>query len=265
MSLIKVLNLSAGYSKENVLENVSFEIGEGELLGVLGENGSGKSTLVKAICSVLPHSGEVYIDGEKVEELSFSQIAKSISYIPQQSGLSLDISVMDVVMMGFNSRLRLFENPGSAMRDEAMEVINLLGLSNKADRNYMELSEGQKQLTIIARALVSNGKFIVMDEPENALDFSTRFGIMNIIKKWIGHGKRAGLVILHDAVLALNNCDKLVLVKNKKIVGTIDVGHDKIESMEDKLKMIYGDISLGKIKNKKGRDVFYMVCESEDI
>ena len=265
MSLVKVHNLSAGYSKENILENVSFEINEGELLGVLGENGSGKSTLVKAICNVLPHYGEVYIAGDKIEDLKVLQTAKKISYIPQHSGLGIDISVLDVVMMGFNSRLKLLENPSLTMQKEAMEIINLLGLSENADKNYMELSEGQKQLTIIARALVSDGTLLVMDEPESTLDFSVRSKTMNIVKKWIGNGKRAGLIILHDIVLALNNCDKLILVKNKNIVSTIDVHHDRIELMEEKLRTIYGDISLGKVKNKKGRDIFYIVCDSEDI
>ncbi|MDO4187361.1 MAG: ABC transporter ATP-binding protein [Lachnospiraceae bacterium] len=265
MSLIRVLNISVGYSKENILENISFEIKEGELLGVIGENGCGKSTLAKAICNVLPHSGEVYIDEEKNEDLKFSQIAQNISYVPQHSGLGIDISVLDVVMMGFNSRLKTFENPSLAMRSEAMGIINLLGLSDKAHNNYMELSEGQKQLVVIARALVSNGKLLVMDEPENALDFSVRFEIMNIVKKWIENEKRAGIAILHDIALALNNCDKLILIKDKSISSIIDMHCDTIESMEDKLRMIYGDISIGKVKNKKGKDIFYMVCESEGV
>lgn len=264
MSLVKVLNLSAGYSKDNVLEDVSFEINEGELLGILGENGSGKSTLVKAVCNVLPHSGEVYLNGVRVEDLSISQVAKGISYIPQHSGISIDISVLDVVMMGFNARLKLLENPSQAMKDDAIEVLKLLGLSELAYKNYIELSEGQKQLTIIARALVSDGKLLVMDEPENALDFGVRTKIMHIAKSWIGNGKRAGLIILHDAVLALNNCDKLILIKDKTIVSTIDVHHDKIEAMEEKLRLIYGNITLGKVKDKSGRDVFYMFCDSED-
>lgn len=265
MSLIKIGNISAGYKKENVIENITIEIKQGELVGVLGSNGSGKSTLAKAVCNILPHSGNVILDGQMIEKLRISQIAKIISYVPQHSGIGIDISVLDVVMMGFNSSLRLFERPNKSMMDQAKTIINELGLSEKADTNYMTLSEGQKQLVVLARALVGEGRFLVMDEPESALDFNIRYRIMKIVKKWIAEKSRAGLVILHDTMLALNNCDRLVLIKNKKIVGEIDLHNDTIEAMEDKLKLIYGDIRLLKVNGENTKDNLIMVFDSEDI
>lgn len=265
MSMISVENISAGYSKDNVVEQISFSINEGELIGILGANGCGKSTLAKAICNILPHSGKVSVDGKKIEELKVSQVANIISYIPQHSGISIDISVLDVVMMGFNARLRLLERPGKDMEAQAKSIIESLGLGDRVYDNFLQLSEGQKQLVILARALVSDGNFLVMDEPESALDFNVRYKLMKIVRKWIDEGNRAGMVILHDTMLALNNCDRLLLLKDKQIVGTIDLNNDTIEAIENNIKTIYGDISLVKNVSKNGKENLIMVCDSIEV
>lgn len=263
MSLINIENISAGYTKENIIEAVSFEIKENELVGILGANGSGKSTLIKAICNILPHTGKVKTNGKVIEELKVAEIASIISYIPQQSGINIDISVFDVVMMGFNSRLNVFEKPDAIMKKTALDTIDLLGLKDKTYANYMLLSEGQKQLTILARALVSDGMFLVFDEPESALDFNVRVKTIKRIKEWIETKKRCGLVILHDVMLALNNCDRVFLLKDKRIAYEIDLHNESIESIEKKLSSIYGDISLFKVKTKDGKNNFVMLFESE--
>ena len=124
MSLMNIRNLTAGYGKENIVEDISFILESGGIIGVLGLNGSGTSTLIKAICNLLPHSGETVILDQALEKQKAKDIAKVISYIPQHSGITMDISVMDVVMMGFNARLKLWENPGKAMYEKAkLEVI----------------------------------------------------------------------------------------------------------------------------------------------
>lgn len=265
MSLVKISEISAGYSKENVIDNITFEINEGELVGILGLNGSGKSTLIKSVCNILPHSGTVSVNDRNIEKLKISQTAEIISYIPQQSGIGIDISVFDVVKMGFNPRLKLFEKPDATMEAKAKEIINLLGLEDKIYTNYMMLSEGQKQLAVIARALVSEGSFLVMDEPESALDFNVRVKIIKYICDWISKNKRAGLVILHDVILALNSCDKLILLKCGKMTDVIDLHNDSVETMEGKLREIYGNISLVKTKSNSGKDNLIMLFDSEEI
>ncbi|MCQ2520520.1 MAG: ABC transporter ATP-binding protein [Lachnospiraceae bacterium] len=265
MSLAEIRNITAGYDKENVLENVSFDINCGELVGVLGANGSGKSTLVKAVSNLLPHNGNVVVGEKTIENLKPYETAGIISYIPQHSGLNIDISVLDVVLMGFNSKLKILENPGREMLERAKATIELVGLKDKAESNYLTLSEGQKQLVILARALVSDGKLLVMDEPESALDFNVRYKIMSLVKKQIQGENRAGLLVLHDTTLALNNCDRLILLKDKKIVGIIDLHNDTIESAEEKLSLIYGEISLVKTAGKTGRESLIMICDSEGV
>lgn len=269
MSLISVKNISAGYKngsiKENVVEDISFDIQKGELVGVLGANGCGKSTLAKAICNVIPYTGDVDVNGQLIGELSTKQRANLISYIPQSSGLSIDISVLDVVLMGFNARLNAFANPTNEMKDKAKKVIELVGLSNVINSNYLLLSEGQRRLVILARALVNEGMFLIMDEPESSLDFTIRYKFMDIVRRWINKERRAGLIILHDVMIALNCCDKLILLKDKKIAGEINLHNDTINIIEEQLGKVFGNICVTKTRGKNGSDRLIMLYESEDI
>lgn len=263
MSLIQIDNIYAGYGNGNVIEDISLEINQGELIGILGFNGSGKSTLAKAICNLLPHSGEVRIGDRTLSDKNRTETGRVIQYVPQQSGIGIDISVLDVVLMGCNVELRLFENPTLAMKERALNVLNTVGLSHKANSNYMHLSEGQKRLVILARALVGDGKLLVMDEPESALDYRIRYHIMDVARDWVSRGERAGLVILHDIMLALNKCDRLILLSDKKNMGIIDLHHDTMESIQGRLSALYGDISLHQVIGKSGRKSLVMVYDSE--
>lgn len=265
MSLIQIEGISAGYGKEKIIEDISIRLEAGELVGVLGANGSGKSTLVKAVCNLLPHEGEVRINGQSLKGLHVRDTAKLISYVPQSSGISMDISVMDVVMMGFYPELKLLQNPGSERKERAKTVIDSMSLSEKMFSNYMQLSEGQKKLVILARTLVSEGKLLIMDEPESALDFNVKYKMMAVVRKWLNEGERGGLVILHDTNLALNCCDKLVLLKDRKVAGIIDLKKDSRDSMEEKLGQIYEGISLAQVTDRNGKRNSVMICSPEGL
>ena len=111
MSFFKVENLTAGYGGKQVVNHLSFELEAGSLTGLLGANGSGKSTLLKALCGILPHRGSCMLEKQFLEELSSRELARLCSYIPQRSGISIDISVLAVVLMGFNPSLGLLDYP----------------------------------------------------------------------------------------------------------------------------------------------------------
>lgn len=267
MSLVEIKNISAGYNglKDFVIEDISFELLPGQMLGLIGLNGSGKSTFIKALCGLIPSRGEALINGQATKELTQKELSRRISYIPQKSGISLDMPVLDVVLMGFNPRLKLLENPSKMMIDTALEMLEKVGLGQVAYKNYMLLSEGQKQLVILARALVSEGNLLVMDEPESALDFNVRYKMMKLVKEWIKEGDRGGIVSLHDTGLALNCCDKLVLLKDKKIAGIIDTKSDTISFIEENLKKIYGQVKLIKTSNSLGQESLVMINDSEEV
>lgn len=261
MSFFTAKEICAGYGKQNIIENISFELEEGCLLGIIGANGSGKTTLLKALCGILPHKGNCLLDDTVTEELSAKQLAKLISYIPQRSGISIDISVSDVVLMGFNPRLGLFEHPTKKMKEAAAQALEKVGLPQSGDENYLHLSEGQKQLCILARTLVSESRLLLLDEPESALDFRFRNQILVLLRDWVKTRKSSAIVALHDPALALNFCDKLLLLSEGRIIDIIDPKADSLEKTERMLSMVYGNISLQRFENRKGETQIVMLRE----
>lgn len=254
----------AGYGGRRVIENVSFSMESGRIMGILGANGSGKTTLIKSICGILPHEGECTLEGVRLEGLSARKMAQKCSYIPQRSGISIDISVLDVVLMGFNARLGLLEHPSGEMKARAMEALERAGLGGMAEKNYMHLSEGQKQLCILARTLAADASLLLLDEPESALDFRYRYRMLSVIRDWIGRGGRYALVTLHDPMLALNCCDDLLVLRDGRNIGVLRPRTDSFEKMEEMLCAVYGKICLASCADSTGRRHIVMLKEEED-
>ena len=128
--------LSAGYGGRKVINNVSFTVNKGELVGILGANGCGKTTLIKAICGILPHKGSCSVGGKQLELLNARQVAQLCGYIPQRSGITIDMDVLDVVLMGFNPSLPLLGTPTGQMRADAFRALEKVGLTGFEEKNY---------------------------------------------------------------------------------------------------------------------------------
>ena len=263
MSFFEINELSVGYGKKTVLKNISFSVPKGTLNGIIGANGCGKTTALKAVCGILPHGGVCTLDGISFENLSPRGIAKMCSYIPQRSGISIEMSAHDVVLMGFNPKLGLLEHPSGEMKKRASEALLAVGLGEKENDDFLTLSEGQKQLCILARTLVSDAKLLLLDEPESALDFRFRYQMLNILKKWISEADKTALVTLHDGNLAMNFCDRLFVIANGGLAGVISPRTDSVERMEELLSEIYGNIALTKCRDRRGNE--HWVILNEDI
>ena len=261
MSFFSVNGLCAGYGRSRVLEDVSFSLSRGMLVGILGANGSGKTTLLKAVCGIMPHEGSCVLEGRVLEELSSRNIARLCSYIPQRSGITIDIPVLDVVMMGFNPRLGILERPTPGMREAAVSALVQVGLDGREEDNYLHLSEGQKQLCILARTLVTESRLLLLDEPESALDFRYRYRMLELIRAWVSEKKSGAIAALHDPGLALNYCDEILLLHEGGILGHICPGKDDPDHMEALLSGIYGPVSLQKTVTRSGRRQLVMVKE----
>ena len=261
MSSFHVKNLCAGYGAKRVVDGLTFTLEGGSLTGVLGANGSGKTTLLRSICGILRHDGECLLDGVRLEGLTARQLSRLCSYIPQRSGVTIDISALDVVLMGFNPQLGLLEHPTPAMKQQALAALDRAGIGDIAQTNYMHLSEGQKQLCILARTLVTQGKLLLLDEPESALDFNFRYRMLEIIRAWVRHDSRLALVALHDPMLALNYCDSLLLLKDGRSLGVIRPGMDSFARMEALLSELYGPVSLTSCTDRSGRKHIIMLNE----
>ena len=264
MSFFTVQHLSAAYGSKQILEYLSFSLPAGTLTGILGANGSGKTTLLKSICGILPHDGTCLLEDVPLESLSPRRLARLCSYIPQRSGISIDISTLDVVLMGFNPHLGLLEHPTASMRQAALAVLEEVGLAGREQDNYMTLSEGQKQLCILARTLVSGGKLLLLDEPESALDFRHRYRMLAMLRSWAAKGQQSALVALHDPALALECCDQLLLLDERKVLRILRPAEDDLSEMEMTLSRIYGKISLVKCPDRTGREHLVMLKEQEE-
>ena len=261
MSFFCVHNISAGYTKNHIIRDVSFSLEKGSVMGILGANGSGNTTLIKALCGILPHEGICLLEDIKLESLSPRQIAKRVSYIPQRSGISIDISALDVVLMGVSPQLKLLEHPTQEMVEDARTALSLVGMAEKENTNYLHLSEGQKQLCILARTIVSGSRLLLLDEPESALDFRYRYRMLDILRHWTDASRGSAIITLHDPMLALNYCDKLMLLKNGEILDILSPKEDSAEKMEQALQKVYGPVSLQLCKTRGGREVLTMLKE----
>ena len=263
MSFFSAAGITAGYDKTPVIEGISFDVEKGCLLGILGANGSGKTTLLKAICGILPHEGKCRLEDTALESLKPRQLARLCSYIPQRSGISIDISALDVVLMGFNPQLGLLEHPSRRMREAAVAALAQVGLGGKEDINYMHLSEGQKQLCILARTLVAGSKLLLLDEPESALDFRFRYRMLELLRRWVADNNTGAIVTLHDPALALNYCDRLLLLDQGQVLGILSPASDSLEMMEAMLGKIYGPVSLQRCRTSGGLEQLVMLKEAE--
>lgn len=263
MSFLEIDDLRAAYARKPILKGIALRADAGSITGILGANGSGKTTLLKAICGILPHDGACILDGQPLEGLSPRQTAKLCSYVPQRSGIEIDISALDVVLMGFNPHLDILERPAADMRRRALHALDRVGLGEISESNYAALSEGQKQLCILARTLVSSGKLLLLDEPESALDFRFRNRTLALLRQWCDEGARCMLIALHDPQLALNHCDQLALISDGRIAEILRPKADSIEEMERALGRIYGAVRLMRCTNRQGRDQLVMLAEEE--
>lgn len=243
--LLRVEHLSCGYGRQEIVHDASLSVGKGEFCALLGLNGCGKTTLIKAICGLLPvEQGSCYVDGEDCTHLNERQRARRMSYIPQRGSPLFGRSVLDVVLMGYNAQLHLLESPGAQCRRRAWEALERLGLADFAQRDYATLSEGQKQLVILARTLVQNAPVMLMDEPDSALDFVNRTMVLDKVRQALQSQGRAGLISLHDPNFAMAYCDRLLLMKNGAIAQELTLTDAGREEVETALSQIYGEVCI---------------------
>ncbi|HHV80285.1 MAG: ABC transporter ATP-binding protein [Dictyoglomi bacterium] len=216
--LIEAFGIKFGYQGRDVLKGVTISLLPGELVGLLGPNGAGKSTLIKILSKVLkPIAGDVYIEGKELEELSFREVAKRIGVVPQETTLDYSFTVYDVVMMGRNPYVSRFRGETGSDEDIVREAMRLTNTIDFADRPITELSGGEKQRVILARALAQQPKILLLDEPTSHLDISYQIEMLDLIKRLVKEKGISVLSALHDPNLASQFCDKIILMKD----GTI--------------------------------------------
>ncbi len=236
--------LGVAFGGRVVLDSIGFTLAQGTLTALLGANGVGKTTLLRAVCGLVPHSGRCRLTGEALEGLGVRALARRVSYIPQRGGLAASLPALDVVLMGFYARLGVLAYPTRAHRAAARAALETVGAWALAEQDFTTLSEGQKQLVLLARTLAEDTGLLLLDEPDSALDLRNRYLVLCTLRRLVKSGPRAGLLCLHDPALALECCDCLLLLKNAAQVVALWPERDAPEVIEAHLRDCYGPLTL---------------------
>ena len=224
---LEVKNAVCGYTYKTIIKNISFEVKTGDILCILGPNGVGKTTLLKTILGFLKlQGGEILLDNEDIFKWNRKDFAKAIGYVPQGHIPPFPYKVIDVVVMGRTSHLSLFSSPSEREFRLAEEIIDSLGISHLKDNPYTEVSGGERQLVLIARALAQEPKILIMDEPTSNLDFGNQIRVLEHINKLAE--RNIGIImtshfpnhafIASTKVLAMGGKNKFILGDSEQIV-----------------------------------------------
>ena len=208
MSLISLKDVSVGYDdRQKVLDHVNLDILPNDFIGVIGPNGGGKTTLVKTILKALPYSGEV-----QYSPVIGSDGYRAIGYLPQVSDIdkSFPISVCEVVLSGLQARKRLFGRYSAADKAKALQLLDLCGIESIARRPIGELSGGQLQRTLLCRALISDPKVLILDEPANFVDNKFEKALYAILRQL--NDRMAIIMVSHDLGTITSHVKSIVCV-----------------------------------------------------
>jgi iron complex transport system ATP-binding protein len=218
--MLSVHGLDFAYAKRNILSQVAFDLEPGVLCGLFGPNGSGKTTLFKCCLGLLAaKSGRVHLDGEDVQALGVSGVARVAAYVPQEHSTTFSYSVSEIVLMGRTPHMAagLFGIPESDRR-LAWEALAKLGIDDLGQEDFNSLSGGQRQLVLIARAVAQNTKIILLDEPTSSLDFKNQLKVWSILKDLASEG-RAILACCHDPNHVAWHCSQVLLLHKGHILA----------------------------------------------
>jgi iron complex transport system ATP-binding protein len=217
--LIKMEGISFRYTKKTVLADVSLSIAQGEVVTLLGPNGCGKSTLIKIMIGLLrPATGCILFNGKNIRRLGAKFLAREIAYVPQIHKSSFPYTVMDIVLMGRIPHKTFFFRYSKAdmkIADDALERLSILHLAKRA---YTEISGGERQLTLIARALAQGARTFIMDEPAGGLDYGNQLRLLDQIIR-LSHEGYTFIKATHSPEHALWIADRAILIKKGEIVA----------------------------------------------
>ncbi|PYQ82978.1 MAG: ABC transporter [Acidobacteria bacterium] len=218
--MLQVDNVSFSYtSSRRVLQDVSFSVMRGSIVGVLGPNGSGKTTLLRLIAGALrPSNGRVTLEGADVLTLSRRDLARRVAVVPQETRTTFDFSVLDIVLMGRYPHLGPFELEGASDLAIAHDALRATGTDDLASRAFATLSGGEKQRVVIASALAQASDALLLDEPTASLDVGYQLDVASLLARLNRDRGCTMLVCTHDLNLAASICAELVLIRRGRLI-----------------------------------------------
>ncbi len=230
-------NLGFGYRDHHVGSDVTLELVSGEVLCLLGPNGSGKTTLFKTLLGLLPpQQGAVLIGDRDARTLARDAIARQISYVPQAHGAFFPYTVRETVLMGRTAHLGLFSAPSASDHAATAAAIERTGITHLADAIYTQISGGERQLALIARALAQEARVVIMDEPTADLDFGSQVRVLERIRALAGEGIGV-LLSTHDPDHAFLCADRVAMLQEGRLMAC---GSPTEVMTPDNLRRLYG-------------------------
>lgn len=244
--MIEIKNISFSYGKQVILDDVSFTAQSGECVGILGNNGAGKSTLITCINRIrTPQRGKVIIDGKPVQQMSRNEMARTIAYVAQKNEMS-HATVFDCVLLGRKPYIKWGVSQEDIDLCEAM--IRRVGMENFQVRSLDELSGGELQKVMLARALVQQPKVLLLDEPTSNLDPRNQYEMMALVQEIAREQGITVLIVIHDLNLALRYCDRFYFLKDQQ-----GYSYGGIETVtEEAIQTVYGiRAEIAEVNGKK--------------
>ena len=218
MALLVIRDLSFDYANKPVLRDIGFSVHAGTICGLLGPNASGKTTLLKCINGVLkPDRGQILIGGKSIAALSRKTIAGLVAVVPQITAIAFSFTVLQIVVMARAGRFGIFGAPSRKDCREAEKTLAELGLMHLKDRAFNELSGGERQMVLLARALFQNPRMLLLDEPTSHLDFKHQHSILEMVQRIAKEKNLTTIVTLHDPNLAARYCGEMVMMKHGRV------------------------------------------------
>jgi iron complex transport system ATP-binding protein len=218
MIKLEVQSLGLAYGRNVVVEDLTFQVMPGEMVGLIGPNGSGKSTIIKALSRVIsPFSGQIFLDGKDISQISRGDLARLLGVVPQMPLLPNAFTAFEIVLMGRNPHLGLLQYEGERDLSITWRAMERTATQSLAERRIDELSGGEIQRLVVARVLAQEPKSILLDEPTANLDISHQVEILDLIKNLCLENNLTVVVALHDLNLASQYCDRLILINNGRV------------------------------------------------
>lgn len=233
---ININDICFSYSSTQILENVSVDFDSSSFVSIVGPNGAGKSTLLKCMNKILiPNSGDIHLDECNLQKMERMEVARNLAYVPQSSNRVFPTTVFETVLMGRRPHLGWFNSEKD--KEKVWQVLEEMGLEDLSLHNFDELSGGQQQKILIARALAQDTGVILLDEPTSDLDIWHQLDVMENVRRLVKKRNVTALMVVHDLNLASKYSDRILMLKDGKIVAA---GEPSSVMTVDNIASVYG-------------------------
>jgi len=216
--VLDINNISTGYYDENIIRGVSLNINKGDFLGIIGPNGSGKTTLLRAVTRVLKiRSGSVFFKGKDIQQMGMKEFCRNVAFVSQDIAADFSFTVMELVLLGRIPHLKRLQLESRKDLEIAERALSLTACSSLKDKNIDELSAGERQRVLLARALAQEPVLLFLDEPTSHLDIGHQIQVMDLLSKFNRESGLTIAMVLHDLNLASAYCNRICLMDGGKV------------------------------------------------